>query len=56
MKSLAIRFLTEESGQDIIEYAILLVVIALLVVSFAAAIDDGVNAIFSETVSAMDNA
>lgn len=55
MKNLLVRFLTEESGQDIIEYALLLVIVALVIVGFATAIETEINEIFSETVSALQS-
>ena len=47
------RFAQEESGQDIIEYCLMLVFVALAVASLTPNIKDAVKNIFSEAVSAL---
>ena len=47
------RFAQEESGQDIIEYCLMLVFVALAVASLTPNIRDKVSAVFSEAVSAL---
>ena len=47
------RFAQEESGQDIIEYCLMLVFVALAVASLTPNIKDKVSAVFSEAVSAL---
>jgi len=47
------RFAQEESGQDIIEYCLMLVFVALAVASLTPNIKDQVSKVFSEAVSAL---
>jgi pilus assembly protein Flp/PilA len=47
------RFVTEESGQDIVEYALMLVLVALVVVGAVPSIKDAVSKVFSKAVSAL---
>jgi Flp pilus assembly pilin Flp len=47
MKSLIVRFIREEAGQDLIEYAFLAVFIALAVVVGIQAVASGLNTQFS---------
>jgi Flp pilus assembly pilin Flp len=51
MKNLLRRFLTEESGQDVIEYALMIVLVALTLAGLAPGIDDAVNTVFSQAES-----
>ena len=47
------RFAQEESGQDIIEYCLMLVFVALAVATLTPSIKDQVSKVFSEAVSAL---
>ncbi len=47
------RFVSEESGQDIVEYALMLVLVALVVVGAVPSIKDAVSKVFSKAVSAL---
>ena len=47
------RFVKEESGQDIIEYALMIVLVALTIVGAVPNISDGVSTVFSKAVSAL---
>ena len=47
------RFIQEESGQDIIEYALMIVLVALTIVGAVPNISDGVSTVFSKAVSAL---
>jgi pilus assembly protein Flp/PilA len=47
------RFVAEESGQDIVEYALMLVLVALVVVGAVPSIKDAVSKVFSHAVSAL---
>jgi Flp pilus assembly pilin Flp len=47
------RFAQEESGQDIIEYCLMLVFVALAVAAGTPSIKDQVSKVFSEAVSAL---
>lgn len=53
MKELLRRFLTDESGQDIIEYALMIVLVALALAGLTPGVDDAVSEVFSEAVSAL---
>ena len=47
MKNLIARFIREDEGQDLIEYAFLAVFIALVVTSALTAVADGINTQFT---------
>lgn len=53
MKTQLTRFINEESGQDIVEYALMLVLVALVVVGAVPSIKDAVSTVFSKAVSAL---
>jgi pilus assembly protein Flp/PilA len=56
MKNLLLRFLKEEDGQDLVEYGLLLVLVALLSVTFITSIGSALSKIFSNAASAMSSA
>jgi pilus assembly protein Flp/PilA len=47
------RLITEESGQDIIEYALMIVLVALVVVGAVPNISTAVSTVFSKAISAL---
>jgi len=47
------RFAREESGQDIIEYALMIVLVALVVAGAVPSISGAVSAVFSKAISAL---
>jgi len=51
MKNLMCRLWQEEEGQDLVEYGLLLVLIALVAVASISTIGSGVSAIFSNAAS-----
>jgi len=53
MKNLFKRFLTDESGQDIIEYALMIVLVALTVAGLDPGIRGAVSGVFSAAVSSL---
>ncbi|MFY9556130.1 MAG: Flp family type IVb pilin [Blastocatellia bacterium] len=53
MKNLVKRFLMEESGQDIIEYALMIVIVALTVAGLTPGIDSAVSTVLSAGKSAL---
>ena len=53
MKKLLVRFLTEESGQDIIEYALMIVLVALTVAGLTPGIDSAVSQVLSAATSSL---
>lgn len=53
MKSLK-KFLNDESGQDLVEYALLLVFLSLAAISILPVLGSSVNAIFSRSSSALN--
>jgi pilus assembly protein Flp/PilA len=56
MKSLVMRLWKEEEGQDLIEYGLLLVLIALLSVSFISGIGTALSKIFNNANSVLTSA
>jgi Flp pilus assembly pilin Flp len=52
MKTLK-RFLTEESGQDVAEYALLLVLVAIAIALASPSITDAILSVFSRTQSVL---
>ena len=59
MKNLFVRFVREEEGQDIIEYALLAAFISIVAYTLLGTIGNDVNTIYtnvgSATASAVDN-
>ena len=53
LKAQAERFIREESGQDIIEYALMIVLVALVVVGAVPNISSAVSTVFSRAISAL---
>jgi len=47
------RFAREESGQDIIEYALMIVLVALVVAGAVPSISGAVSRVFSKAISAL---
>ena len=47
------RLLREESGQDIIEYALMIVLVALVVAGAVPSISGAVSRVFSQAISAL---
>ena len=56
MKKLFFRFVREDEGQDLIEYALLAAFIALVAVVMIISVGTGVNLIYSQVNSQVDNA
>jgi len=48
-----INFLTDEQGQDLVEYSLLLVFLALAAISILPTLGNSINAVFSRTNSTM---
>ena len=48
------RFLRDEEGQDLVEYALLLVFLALAAISILPTLGSSVNRVFSESNSALN--
>jgi pilus assembly protein Flp/PilA len=55
MRKLLVRLWKEEEGQDLIEYGLLLVLIALISISFVKGIGVTLSAIFTNANSALAN-
>jgi Flp pilus assembly pilin Flp len=53
MLSLLKRFLKEEQGQDLVEYALLLVFLALAAITMLQALGQAVNNVFSQSASTL---
>ncbi len=51
MKELVMRLWREEEGQDLTEYALLLVLLSLAAVAFLTPLADAVNLVFSNAAS-----
>jgi Flp pilus assembly pilin Flp len=56
MMNLLARFWREEEGQDLVEYALLLVFIALVVMVLLGQVGSSVNNVFSKANSALQGA
>lgn len=54
MKELLLRMWSEEEGQDIAEYAVMLAVIVVIVIGTVSLIGRNANNIFSEIASALN--
>ena len=53
MKELVLRLIYEEEGQDLVEYALLLVFIALAAIAALPILGNAVNNVFSQSVSTL---
>ena len=53
MKNLMQRFIREESGQDLIEYALLASLIAIATIVLMRSVATGVNGVFGRVVTAL---
>ena len=56
MKSLFVRFVREEEGQDLIEYSLLAALIALAAVTTMTTLGGDVNAVFGAISTELTNA
>ena len=56
MKQLLVRFIREEEGQDLIEYALLAAIIALGATLGMLALSGAINTKFSDISTSLDNA
>ena len=56
MKNLLMRLWKEEEGQDLIEYGLLLVLVALLSITFVTSIGTALSKIFSNANTALTGA
>jgi pilus assembly protein Flp/PilA len=56
MKSLLIRLWKDEEGQDLTEYALLVVLIALIAVTAIGNVGTAVNAVFTNAASTLSTA
>ncbi len=56
LKDALMRFFRNEEGQDLVEYALLLVFIALVVMVMLGAVGSSVNSVFSSANSALGGA
>ena len=53
MKNQLSRFLKEESGQDVVEYALLLVLVGIAIAIATPSITDAILSVFSRTKSVL---
>jgi Flp pilus assembly pilin Flp len=53
MMDLVRRFLREQEGQDLVEYALLLVFLALAAITILPTLGQAVNNVFSQSASAL---
>ena len=56
MKKLLVRFVREDEGQDLIEYALLAAFIALVAVVMIISVGTGVNLIYAQVNTQVSNA
>ena len=56
MKNLIKRFIRNEEGQDLVEYAFLIVFIALLAIAGLSAVEVSVNALFTRIAGVITGA
>ena len=56
MKNLIQRFIREEEGQDLIEYALLAALIAVALIATLGLVATGTNNIFSNIITQLNNA
>ena len=54
MKNLFARFIKEEEGQDLIEYALLAALVAIASIAILGTIGSGIKGIFTKVNSAVD--
>jgi pilus assembly protein Flp/PilA len=55
MKNLIMRLWKEEEGQDLVEYGLLLVLVALLSVAFISTIGNQLSSIFSNAANVLSS-
>jgi Flp pilus assembly pilin Flp len=53
MKNLMLRFIREEEGQDLVEYAFLIVFIALLITATLQATEASIAGVFSRIIASV---
>ena len=53
MKSLFVRFVREENGQDLIEYSLLAAIIAVGTITAMGAVKDEINSVFTKVDNAL---
>jgi pilus assembly protein Flp/PilA len=53
MKNLLVRFVREEEGQDLIEYALLCALIAVVLVASMEAVAEGIDGVFQRVIAAL---
>jgi Flp pilus assembly pilin Flp len=56
MKNLIQRFIREEEGQDLVEYAFLIVFIALLMIGVLTSTEGAISTVFGRIVTAVNGA
>jgi len=56
MKSLFVRFVREEAGQDLIEYSLLAAIIAVGCIVIMGTVSTSIQAVFQEIIDALDGA
>jgi Flp pilus assembly pilin Flp len=56
MKNLIQRFIREEEGQDLVEYAFLIVFIALVIVATLQATETSIAGVFSRIIASVNGA
>ena len=56
MKNLILRFIRDEEGQDLVEYAFLIVFIALLMVGVLTATETSISGVFQRIITAVNTA
>ena len=54
MRELTNKFIRDEEGQDLVEYALLLVFLALAAISILPTLGSSVNRVFSESNSSLN--
>ena len=56
MKSVFVRFVGEEAGQDLIEYALLAAIIAVGAITVMGNVKTAINTVFTKVVTALNAA
>ena len=56
MKSLFVRFVNEEAGQDLIEYSLLAAIIAVGSIAVMGTVKTSINTVFTKIVTALNAA
>jgi pilus assembly protein Flp/PilA len=56
MKKLFVRFCKEDEGQDLVEYGLLLVLVALVSVGFISTVGNQLSSIFSNAATILTSA